>query len=279
MAAWMRTAIVIVALSIAAVVGTIGASWLDSQRGGFGPTIHLSNTPILAALAVLLVIAVATALGTVVAKATTSASGMFIVGFALFVLAMRLQGVSEFVFSQGSVGSLVLESVGLSILVLAASMLIFQVGGHLRDVPFNKHGSFDATFSLEGIGRAILVSLAILPVVWIIAVAPSKGQAIGAAFAGGIAVGSCSRYFAPSLQPVVVYAAPTAVASIGYVIAHMFGVGVSDVAFTQQTISPLLTPMPIDYAAGSIMGISIGLSWVVSADKVRLECKVTKELD
>ena len=34
----MRTAIVIVALSIAAVVGTIGASWLASQRGGFGPT-------------------------------------------------------------------------------------------------------------------------------------------------------------------------------------------------------------------------------------------------
>ena len=267
------------ALSLAAIVGSMGAAWLTSHRGAVGPTILQSNTPVLAALAVLVVLAVATALGAVVARATTSASGMFIVGFALFVLAMRLQGVSEYVFLEGGVGSLILESIGLSVLVLVSSILIFHIGGHLKDVSFNEHGSFDDEFSLEGIGRAILVSLAILPVVWIIAVAPSKGQAIGAAVAGGIAVGGCARYFAPSLQPVVVYATPTAVAAIGYVIAYMFGVGVSDVALTQQTISPLLNPMPIDYAAGSIMGISIGLSWVVSTDKLRLELKVTKELD
>jgi hypothetical protein len=39
---------------------------------------------------------------------------------------------------------------------------------------------------------------------------------------------------------------------------------VDDIALVQQSISPLLYPMPLDYAAGSVMGISIGLSWAAS---------------
>ena len=48
--------------------------------------------------------------------------------------------------------------------------------------------------------------------------------------------------------------------------------GISDIAFTQNKISPLIFPMPLEYAGGSIMGIAIGLSWGVSLAK-----KVGKE--
>jgi len=270
MVEWIKTAILIVMLALAALVGSTGALWLGSPRGGLGPTIIQAIEPVSASIAILIVIAVASLFGILVAKVSSAASGMFVVGFALFALAMRTQGVSEYIFSEGSASLLMIEAIGISLVILGSSMIIFRFGGQLKDVPFNQEECWDAPFSPRSIGMTLLVSLAMLPMIWLVAVSPSKGQVIGAAVVGGIVVACLARKFIPHLQPIFLFATPTAIAAVGYLVAN--SMGISDIAFTQNKISPLIFPMPLEYAGGSIMGIAIGLSWGVSLAK-----KVGKE--
>ena len=270
MSEWIKTAILIVVLSLAALVGSTGALWLGSPRGGLGPTIFQAIAPVSASIAILIVIAVASLIGILVAKVSSAASGMFVVGFALFALAMRTQGVSEYIFSEGSASLLMIEAIGFSLVILGSSMIIFRFGGQLKDVPFNQEECWDAPFSPRSIGMTLLVSLAMLPMIWLVAVSPSKGQVIGAAVVGGIVVACLARKFIHHLQPIFLFATPTAIAAVGYLVAN--SMGISDIAFTQNKISPLIFPMPLEYAGGSIMGIAIGLSWGTSLAK-----KVGKE--
>ena len=262
MAAWMRTGILIVTLALAAIIGSFGALWLTSTRGGLGPTVLQANSPLVATISVVLVVAIATILGVTTARVTTAASGMFVVGFALFALTMRTQGVTDYIFSEVNTSLLALEAIVVAILILASSLVVFQMGGPLKDVPVNQQGIWDKAFSFRNIGMSLLLSIAILPIVWLVAASPSKGQVIGAASVGGVAVACLARKFTPHLQPILIFSVPTAIAAIGYAIAN--SMGISDIAFTQKTISPLIFPMPLEYAAGSIMGVAIGLSWASS---------------
>lgn len=274
MAEWLKTAILIVVLASAALVGSTGALWLGSPRGGLGPTIFQAIEPVSASIAILIVITMASLFGILVAKVSSSASGMFVVGFALFALAMRTQGVSEYIFSQGTASLLMIEAIGISLVILGSSMLIFRFGGPLKDVPFNQEECWDASFSPRSIGMTLLVSLAMLPMIWLVAVSPSKGQVIGAAVVGGIVVACLARKFIPHLQPILLFATPTAIAAVGYLVAN--SMGISDIAFTQNKISPLIFPMPLEYAGGSLMGIAIGLSWGTSlAKKVGPETRIS----
>ena len=152
MVEWIKTAILIVMLALAALVGSTGALWLGSPRGGLGPTIFQAIAPVSASIAILIVIAVASLFGILVAKISSAASGMFVVGFALFALAMRTQGVSEYIFSEGSASLLMIEAIGISLVILGSSMIIFRFGGPLKDVPFNQEECWDAPFSPRSIG-------------------------------------------------------------------------------------------------------------------------------
>ena len=125
MAEWIKTAILIVVLALAALVGSIGAVWLGSPRGGLGPTILQAVMPVSAGIAVILVVATATLLGIIVAKVSTAASGLFVVGFALFALSMNTQGVTEYIFSESTIQPLIAEALGMSFLLLLSSTVMF----------------------------------------------------------------------------------------------------------------------------------------------------------
>ena len=274
MAEWLRTALLIVALAFSALIGAIGAQWMGGPRGGLGPSILEAIDPVSASMAVIGIIAIATIFGIFIGKVSSAASGMFVVGFALFALSMRTQGVSEFIFYGGNTTILMEEAFGLSLILLCSSILIFRFVGPLKDVPLNKNECGSAPFSLRSIAMTLLISLAMLPIIWLVAVTSSKGQVIGSAVVGGIVVACLARKWTPHLQPIVLFAAPTAVAAVGYAIAA--SMGISDIAFTQNTISPLIFLMPLEYAAGSLMGIPIGLSWGTSlAKKIGPETSVS----
>jgi hypothetical protein len=183
---------------------------------------------------------------------------MFLIGFTLFAMSLQLHGGTEFVLSGGNVYMLSLEAILMAIIVLVGSFIVFTLGGPLRDV--QKAKKYQHSTDLF---TTIVVSLVVLPVVWLIATTPEKAQVIGTTAVGGIAIGFLVRQFLPTMQPVAMYAVPTAIGGVGYLIASVIG-PTDGVALVQQTISPLLYPMPIDYAAGSVMGLSIGLSWAAS---------------
>ncbi|MDP7005412.1 MAG: hypothetical protein QF718_04300 [Phycisphaerales bacterium] len=257
MESWIKSGLIIIAMAIVGFTGVWLASWLFSPRGSLGPTILQSISPIKACFAVLITVGIASVIGGFIARISTTISGMFVLGFSLFAMAMKLEGVEELIYSGGSFYILIIEALFLSIVVLIGTLIVFAIGGPLKDVakPDGNNGS--------NFWRAVLISLAVLPVIWLVAKSPMKGQVIGSAAVGGIAIGFLARQFTPSLQPVIYYVLPISVGGFGYFIGITL-FPVSDVAFAQQSLSQLLFPMPIEYAAGVIMGLSIGLSWAAS---------------
>ncbi len=257
METWLKTGIVIVAMAIVGFLGSWEVGGLVSARGEIGPTILQAQSPISAVIAVLITVGVASIIGGFVARITTTTSGMFVLGFALFAMAMKLDGIEAFVYGGGNIYLLIIEALFVSVILLLGTIVVFAIGGPLQDVPLREK---DASTDFW---KALLISLAIIPVVYLVAHSPLRGQAIGATAIGGIAIGFLARQFVPTMQPLILYALPIAAGGLGYLIGMMLG-PVTDVAIAQQQISPLLFPMPIEYAAGLIMGLSIGLGWAVS---------------
>ncbi len=77
-------------------------------------------------------------------------------------------------------------------------------------------------------------------------------------------MGLAGRLVAPRAQPVLLFAAPCLFGVIGHLIGLAMTSGALDVAFVNGSISRLSLPMPIDYAAGSLLGVSVGVGWARS---------------
>ncbi len=69
---------------------------------------------------------------------------------------------------------------------------------------------------------------------------------------------------APRAQPVLLFAAPCLFGVIGHLIGLAMTAGALDVAFVNGSTSRLSLPLPIDYAAGSLLGVSVGVGWARS---------------
>lgn len=261
MQSWIRTAIVVLATGIVGFLGAWQADTLISTRGALGPTILQTISPLSSVIAILITVGIASVIGGFIARLTTIPTGMFILGFALFGMAMKLHGAEEFIMSQGNYNLLVLEATFLSVIILLGTLIVYGLGGESKQSdcsPFEK-------IVFAEIGKTFLISLVVLPVIWIIATSPSKGQVIGASALGGILIGVLARQFLHTAQHILLFALPIAIGGVGYFIGVT--VGETDIAsFTQQKFSPLLYPMPIEYAGGLLVGLAIGLGWTTPED-------------
>jgi hypothetical protein len=261
METWIRSAIVVISLAVVGFLGDWQASALTSSRGSLGPTILQSLSPISSLMGVLITVAVASLIGGFVGRLTSTTTGMFILGFALFAMALKLEGAEELILSEGSFNLLILEAILLSAIILLGAIIVFGISGPLKCV--QKRTSEDR-LTIQ-VGKAVLISLTIIPVIWLIAITPDKAQVIGAAAVGGIVIVVLLRQFLGSMQPLLLFALPTAMGGIGYFIGVTLG-GTDPSSFAQQEMSTLLFPMPLDYAAGAIIGLSLGLSWTASTE-------------
>lgn len=257
MESWIKSGCIILAMAVVGFLGSFEADYLVSPRGEIGPTVLQAQSPISAIFAVVITIVVASVIGGLVARFSSTTSGMLILGFSLFAMAMKFDGIEAFVYGGGNFYLLILEALFISILVLLGTLVVFSLGGPLKDVPkADKKNPKD-------IWLAILISLSILPVIYFVATSSMRGQVIGAAGVGGIVIGFLARRFTPNMQPIVLFALPIAAGGLGYLIGMTVS-PVSDIAIARQQISPLLFPMPLEYAAGLIIGLSIGLGWAAS---------------
>ena len=233
------------------------SQWLIADRGTLGPTIMQSSSPAVAIAGVLLLSATACSIGAVVAKYTTSLCGMSIFGFSFFILAMNIAGFEEFVFLQGNVWLLIIEIIFLAMIVLLGSLVIFALGGPMKDVS-------RSNVKIDKVSiKTILIALLILPIVWVVAMQPHNGQVLGATATGGILIGLGARKYLPSVQPIFFFPLPIGLGSIGYFLGIQLG-PITDVSLIQMQNSSLLYPMPLDYVGGVILGVAIGLNWGAS---------------
>jgi hypothetical protein len=164
----------------------------------------------------------------------------------------------------GAVWSLAIELLLWAGLTLIAVLIVFRGSGPLRDIEPTEEGVRPhALFSPEA-WKCAAAGLLMLPVVWLVARYEAKGQALGAAFTGGMAVGLVGRIVSPHVQPIVLFVSPLIIGAVGYVVALMMLDGTLLATFTSGDFPPLLNVAPVDYAAATPMGVAVGLGWAKS---------------
>ena len=90
--------------------------------------------------------------------------------------------------------------------------------------------------------------------------------------AGCMFAGLLGRLLAPRTPPVFLFAAPVIFGGFGQLIASFVvpgDVGL-DRLFITGALPRLAYPMPIDYAAGALVGIALGIGWSRSFIKVEV---------
>ncbi len=81
---------------------------------------------------------------------------------------------------------------------------------------------------------------------------------------GGLLVGLVGRLVWPARRPWLLFAAPVLFGALGHLVAMLTVGGPLSEAFVAREIPPLGLPIPLDYAAGSLMGVAMGLGWARS---------------
>ena len=259
--ATMDWIIFLLAVSLSGLAMVSIERMLLSPRGGFGPTIlQASNVPA-AIVSMILALLVVFIIGASAGRLLRSASkGLVVVGFGLAWLAWRLEGV-EFIAFSGSMKWVAIESLVWTLVVLLMTIGIYLTAGPLRFVqPREGRDTCDNWATSSSAGLFMLSGLAILPVVWLFAQSPMRGQAVASVIAGGVAVGMIGRLLAPHAQPILLMVAPVLIGGLcQWTLSFMIPSNELATMYMQGNLPHLLIPVPIDWAAGSLIGVPWGI--------------------
>ena len=257
-------------LALSGALCVAALPYLNSPRGAAGPTILMADSPVAALVAVMLCLTLAALLCGIVARLTNSAVGMFVLGAGIFVLAGRMATVKEVAFftdrgsESGTITVLALETLFWAILALVLTSIVFRLGGLLSDIkPLELERVPHPLFSAEGMKSAAAGAL-MLPLVAMIAKSNMTGQMLGATFLGGVAAGLTGRLISPNVQPILLFASPIFFGALGHLFALVLLKRPLDIAYVVDDLPVFTRPMPIDYAAGSLMGVAVGVGWARS---------------
>jgi hypothetical protein len=258
-----RVIVLGLAIALVAVVFAAAVPTLDSTRGVVGPTIADSGRPILAVFAVIAAFAACTAVAAYIARKVNAVVSLFVLGCGVALLAMQGGTVRDLIFGESSLHLAAVECVAWTVLIVGASHIIFRVGGRLPDIPETHEDDIDSP-----VGRSARISwlagVAGVVAAWFAVATLTKGQAIGAAVVGGFVSGAVGRILAPRTTPVYLAAAPMAVFAVAYLFMAFSIRGDLPAALVEGGFPRLLRIMPIDMAAGTLAGTSLGFGFMRS---------------
>lgn len=234
---------------------------LLSPRGAFGPTILQATNPTPAFISMALALLVVFLIGASAGRLLRSASkGLVVIGIGLAWLAWRLEGV-EFVAFGGSMKWVAIESLIWTLVVLLMTTGVYLIAGPLRFVqPRDGKRNCDNWATSSSAGLFMLSGLAVLPVVWLFAQSPMRGQAVASVIVGSVAVGMIGRMLAPHAQPLLLMMAPVLVGALAqWALSFMIPSTELATMYMQRELPHLLIPVPIDWAAGALVGVPWGI--------------------
>ena len=81
---------------------------------------------------------------------------------------------------------------------------------------------------------------------------------------GSVVAGLVGRMMLPHAQPLLLCVSPCFFGMLAQIAGVVMLRQPLDQAYVQGTIPHFLFPLPMDYAAGSLMGVAIGLGWAKS---------------
>ncbi len=234
-------------------------------------------------LATIIVFALCAAIVLPGAAITGPRRGMLLACFCLSWASWTTGSVDEIIRSLrgGSpVQTLVMEAVLVGVLMLLLLLAILRVGKVQDRGPDGLDfaaGKKAVAENLRGLvslgGLAGLAAAVVMGglVAWIFAIEPLKGQAVFAALLGGIAAGAGAHMVsitvadedhpAPTITPFVAIAL---LAVIGPIAMQAMADGDLRAASFAGKLFPLGHILPLDWAAGGMLGVPIGVTWARS---------------
>lgn len=292
----MKTAanwtVIAIALFCSIVMFLLIKPFLLSSTGTFGPTILQAQSPGPAIVAILIAMGVGTLIACLVSRLLTSkevmlvdvfarlpastkdmfdpresrastrstGTSMLIIGIGIGWTCLQLESVQTVVLD-GSMGLLALEGLLWAIVLLLMAAIVLRFGGDFVTPMKNDDGTTDDWAMGNAAIKMAASGACVLPVVWLIAQSPMKGQVVIATTLGAVAAGLVGRLVAPTVQPVLLFPAVCVFGALGQWVAGM-GLPQDPSALVAAGQLPnIVLPLPIDYAAGALMGIPIGTSW------------------
>ena len=245
--------------------------WLLSAKGGFGPTILQAAHPMGAVVAMVIALVACAVIGASAGRILRSPNkGLVVIGIGIGWLAWRLQGV-EFIAYSGKLQPVALETLIWSLVVLGITVFVYLIAGPLRyvqsrerlktdDASAEGEINWDHWASSPAAAKLMAAGLCAIPVAGFFAASPMRGQAVAAATIAGVVVGLVGRLVAPHAQPVLLTMAMVLAGALTqWGVSFMVPEDQLPTIFAQGQLPHLLYPMPIDWAAGALMGVPWGL--------------------
>ena len=259
-----RNGSLVLGILLSGMICALAAGWIVFPTGAASPTLLQAESMVPAWIVTLCVLAISTVIAGVVGRFSNAAVGLFVLGCGVFVLARRMGSLEVLAFGEGALMPLIVEGVIWTILLAGMSWTVFRIAGPLPDVEPNVLNVHPSPY----VSREALIQMAcgvlMLPVVWLFAQSPEKGQALGATILGGIACGLVGRLMSPHVQPILLFASPCLFGAAGYMVGMVMLPGSLVDAYILRTLPAWVQPMPVDYAAGTLIGVSFGLGWAKS---------------
>jgi hypothetical protein len=270
----MKAAIVRWMFYLAALLffGPVAAMLVASLRavnGGPDATPLVSTTPALGILLAFAALAVALLLGIIASRLAGAFAGMSTAGLVVAWIAWRtgtVDGIVRASHSGRPLFLLAVEGAIFGIAGIAMAVLIVRMG----DIT-ERRGGLDQKQLIPDAKAWTALGLAVLAGAvgaGILAVTALKGQAIAGAVFGGMLVGVVGRL--QRVRSVPAYMIPIAILAVlgplsGLAVAG--GPGNVIAALYRGTLFPIAHPLPLDWIAGGLLGIPIGIGWAGSMER------------
>lgn len=241
--------------------------FLQSARGIAGPGAADAVHPVPAALAMAVAAGACCAIACIAGRLINAAVGLFVLGCGLAAVSARSGTILDAAFDGDALLPLSIETLGWAVAVGAMSAAVFRASGPLPDMPARTPGGSFASEAVNGDAlRAMASGLAAVVAAWLVARTEMKGQAIGACAVGGIATAMVARRMLGGSQPILLAAAPVAAVGLAQLFTALTFRGALDAAVAQRGLPGWSVAMPIDVAAGALLGVPIGLGWSKPSD-------------
>lgn len=222
------------------------------------------------------VLALATVIGVVSGNLVARDMGLTVAGLVIAWAAWRFSSVDRAASRIGSGGMLATLAIEGLLMGLAGTAIAAAIGLTSREKLSRSalFASFPDDQPQEKLPRQGLVTAGLVGVaaaagvVWIIAVEPTRGQCVMAAVTGGIACGGAAQLSASMrrlrLGPIVPMLSMTLLATLSPLITmQIHGSSLVETAMAGK-LFPLGKLGPMDWLAGALLGVPIGLAWANS---------------
>ncbi|MEM7229036.1 MAG: hypothetical protein AAF432_09505 [Planctomycetota bacterium] len=258
-----NNSIYIAGMLLCIIVGLAAAPLMTSVRGAASPLVLGSSSGILGFLVVTMAVLATCAIGGMVGRMLHPPAGMYAAGIGIALLAWRMGSVTE-VGYLGQQGTVYGDGIFLAILAAAGISIIYAIAGPMPGIEPDDDGNMPHPVLSVDAARAAAAGLAVIPVVLFLAASPHKGQTLGVAIIASIFAGLASRLLAPHVQPKLIFVSTIIGGLVAFAIGSYTMAGSFEDLAALKDLPPLCRPMPIDYLAGSFIGVPAGLSWATS---------------